>query len=671
MAAPCPACLPIDCELIEDTNLYTLEGSIFPFVTNCPPGFDCGDATNFRIMCCGNLLVGTYPPNATADDKITVIQDILNQCAVYLNLCNQNTPCPNPPCDPPPPLVQLYFNRPKQCSVACSNGTVFVYTVVAGTFAAPDQAAADQEAQAFACQQAVFRKVCLSGLNGCPCKGNPYTGSIIETGGLGPFSWSIISGSLPPGLSLAANSGLVSGTLTTEGTYGFTVRVTSNTDHSYAQRPFSITVLTVSTTTIPPFTTGTPYSFQMVAAGGSGHYNWEITSGVLPDGLSMSLTGLITGTPMGGSGTQPITFFVIDTACEASNQSFFPPKLSMRAASVTRIATVRGFPEYPGFTSKPPKLYKTLTWDGSSEQQLWMNGNQPGNPGSAYQVGGARIEWSGSSTIDFNGNYTSRYTKNISEMCSQSDGLISIFTFATPLNPPFLNNPQQAGFIGWIGPTGHQKCTPPGTPYNFVENQAIATGSAALFDRSFLWGIKARPNGDNPVSDFNVISSTQGVCLDSGGSQNDQTVVALFDPLPPLNSIGLDLLGWGTQWFVAGVVWDSSYSSTLSNEYTDVEALAHAVTINGNGTVAQNQPRTTGFVSMFTAVTFTLSMTGLIDGQAYTVAVDFADLTNGTKTTKTYSVTGSSSGNVTINDAVPTPPTGHTVQVRNQRIAFA
>jgi CSLREA domain-containing protein len=57
--------------------------------------------------------------------------------------------------------------------------------------------------------------------------GEFYATNLSATGGKEPYSWFIVSGSLPPGLSLSSE-GLISGTLTTAGTYGFTVQVTES-----------------------------------------------------------------------------------------------------------------------------------------------------------------------------------------------------------------------------------------------------------------------------------------------------------------------------------------------------------------------------------------------------------------------------------------------------------
>ncbi len=54
----------------------------------------------------------------------------------------------------------------------------------------------------------------------------------------------------------------------------------------------------VTTATLPTGTVGTPYSSQLTATGGTNSYTWTISSGALPNGLTLSTGGLISGTPI-------------------------------------------------------------------------------------------------------------------------------------------------------------------------------------------------------------------------------------------------------------------------------------------------------------------------------------------------------------------------------------
>ncbi len=57
---------------------------------------------------------------------------------------------------------------------------------------------------------------------------NSYNQILSATGGVTPYTWQIISGSLPPGLALNSTTGSISGTPTTVGNSSFSIQVTDN-----------------------------------------------------------------------------------------------------------------------------------------------------------------------------------------------------------------------------------------------------------------------------------------------------------------------------------------------------------------------------------------------------------------------------------------------------------
>ena len=75
--------------------------------------------------------------------------------------------------------------------------------------------------------------------------GSTFSRQLLATGGSTPYVWSLISGSLPAGISLSP-AGLIVGTPTEVGTAAFTVRVT-DAQNTTAQRDLAITIISPST----------------------------------------------------------------------------------------------------------------------------------------------------------------------------------------------------------------------------------------------------------------------------------------------------------------------------------------------------------------------------------------------------------------------------------------
>src|SRR5216110_460704 len=68
-----------------------------------------------------------------------------------------------------------------------------------------------------------------------------YSATLQATGGTTPYTWSVLSGSLPAGLTLTAGSGAISGTPSTAGTSSFTIQVADSASNK-ASAGFSITI---------------------------------------------------------------------------------------------------------------------------------------------------------------------------------------------------------------------------------------------------------------------------------------------------------------------------------------------------------------------------------------------------------------------------------------------
>ncbi len=131
-----------------------------------------------------------------------------------------------------------------------------------------------------------------------------YFAMASVTGFIGQATMRIESGALPPGLTLGAMSGAcgcarIAGTPTAAGTFTFTISATDGGGFS-AVRTFSIRILPGSITILgpqfAPVYGGTPFSAQYGIYPRSTGVQWTLVSGSLPPGLTLSPTGLVSGT---------------------------------------------------------------------------------------------------------------------------------------------------------------------------------------------------------------------------------------------------------------------------------------------------------------------------------------------------------------------------------------
>ena len=135
--------------------------------------------------------------------------------------------------------------------------------------------------------------------------GTVYTATLVAAPLACPCTWAVTGGSLPPGLTLNATSGVISGSPTTPGTYSFLVTITDTTGPSSPQG-FFITItqppLRFLTTSLLGAKESVGYSDVIRVSGGTTPYSFSAVSGTLPAGLALNSTsGYISGIPDKGS----------------------------------------------------------------------------------------------------------------------------------------------------------------------------------------------------------------------------------------------------------------------------------------------------------------------------------------------------------------------------------
>ncbi len=77
------------------------------------------------------------------------------------------------------------------------------------------------------------------------------------------------------------------------------------------------TTVVIVTTSLPSAFVGVPYSTTLSAEGGNGSYAWRLVSGALPEGVSLTPNGSLTGTPA-ATGVQEFTVEATSGALSAT-----------------------------------------------------------------------------------------------------------------------------------------------------------------------------------------------------------------------------------------------------------------------------------------------------------------------------------------------------------------
>lgn len=159
---------------------------------------------------------------------------------------------------------------------------------------------------------------------------------LMAIGGAAPYSWTVASGSLPPGLAIS--SGSLIGTPPTAGNFTFTVQATDSRSRT-GQKAITITVsppvLAIKTVAFANGMRGLSYSQALTAVGGSPPYSWTLVRGSLPSGLTLA-NGVISGVPI-ENGQFQLTFQVTDSQSGAAQRTLTlvviaPPALAIEIA---------------------------------------------------------------------------------------------------------------------------------------------------------------------------------------------------------------------------------------------------------------------------------------------------------------------------------------------------
>jgi uncharacterized protein (TIGR03437 family) len=309
--------------------------------------------------------------------------------------------------------------------------------------------------------------------------GSSYSVTLSATGGRPPYVWSL-SGSLPPGLTLNASQGLITGTPTSPGTYnGFSLTVTDNAGAVQSQNfsivisPASTSGLTITNTSFPSGVVGQAYQQLLTSSGGcatpfSPSPAFRVSGGSLPNGLSIQtnnvdLSRSITGTPV-SNGTFNFTLTATDACGNAASASFSitisgsagTPQMTVSPTSIS-FTVQAGASNIPGAqtitigsTTSAVFNYTATATTNSGGNWLALQSSGTGSTPGSITVG--LVNFAGLSPGPYTGSIT------ISSQASNSPVVVQV-NLTVLLVPTLTVNPSSfsVGQIGSINSTPTQR----------------------------------------------------------------------------------------------------------------------------------------------------------------------------------------------------------------------
>jgi len=340
-----------------------------------------------------------------------------------------------------------------------------------------------------------------------------YSATFEATGGTPPYTWTVTSGPVPAGVTLAT-SGVLSGTPTTAGTYNFTVQL-SDSASGTATQTFTVTIAPAGTGTASATIQPTSLAFG----------NQVVTTSSTPQAVTITSTG-----------TAPL--LISSIVVSGINPADFP-----QANNCPLAPTGLG----PGqncqiFVTFAPTAY------GARSAALNITANQGNVPGSQQSVPltgtGVDEPVVASTTYNITGNPFTLFTGSAS--CPPDCSISGSFTLSQPL-PPNLSNATitPASFSFTVGTTNLNQANVTSVIFAGISTDAsgyITSWAISLSNANF--SIVTNNEPDNVADSFTIVAPQGSASNSNSPATWPKTVVTPVtfnaSPAPVSNSAVLN-----------------------------------------------------------------------------------------------------------------------------------
>lgn len=336
-------------------------------------------------------------------------------------------------------------------------------------------------------------------------RGVPYSQNLSSSGGIAPYTYSLVSGSLPVGVAFSS-AGVITGVPISAGTYAFTVRSTDdagyNTTVNYS---IAVDAPAITLTASAPLngTAGVAQSASITASGGTAPYTYALTAGALPVGMSFSSAGLLSGTPT-VAGTFNLTVMATDNHGN-TGAALFAFTIAAPSITLTPAALPNG--------TRGSAYTQVITATGGLAPYSYSLSAGALPPGLALNSTGAL---SGTPTADGTFNFTVTATDTLGFTASQA------YTLVVDQNAPQGVDDEAtllSGASSTIAVTGNDT----GTITSIAITTAPTHGTATVNGLNVVY---------TPAADYAGDDSLAYTATGPGGTSTPATVRLTIHPLP-------------------------------------------------------------------------------------------------------------------------------------------
>jgi hypothetical protein len=335
--------------------------------------------------------------------------------------------------------------------------------------------------------------------------------TLTASGGVAPYTFTLISGSLPAGVSLSS-TGRLSGTPTAGGTYTFLVAATDATADSSDAQQYLFTVngaiMSASPLTLPTGVSETAYSQTITATGGTAPYTYVVLGGaLLPAGMSLNrATGTLSGTPT-VSGTFHFAVLVTD-----SSTGVGPYSISKSYSLTVDAPTISVTPATLGVGAAGSAYSATLTASGGAAPYAF-----------AITAGSLPAGLTLSSTGALAGTPTAAGTFNMTVTATDAGGFIGAQAYSLTVTAPTISVLPSTLSAGVGGSPYSQTITASGgtAPFTYAVTAGALPAGVSLSSSGTLSGAPSAGGTFTfsvTATDADGFTAAQGYSLSVAGS---------------------------------------------------------------------------------------------------------------------------------------------------------